>query len=155
MDVIFAWGVPLKPLASPSWPPSVPKWDFEAFFSAPGCHLGCLWAPCWHPVRQVFTFFGYCFFKYFPSGRFDHFWVEKGAKMDPSREGGHAICPCLRMFYEGQPIRQKVTSKAVLGHHCGYFGSTLGALWAHFAHFGASLGQPIPAQRLHGDSLRF
>ena len=68
----------------------------------------------------------------FPSGLLETLLVEKVQKRGTPGEAGLAIRTRLRMFYEGRPVWQKVTSETALEGICGIlapfwelFGSTL------------------------------
>ena len=88
----------------------------------------------------------------FRSGLFETLLTEKVPKRVPLGGAGYAICIRLRMFYEGRPVREKVTSEAASGGHFAASGSILGALWKHFSHFGAPLAQLLSPLRFHCDS---
>ena len=87
----------------------------------------------------------------FPSGLLETLLVEKVQKRGTPGGAGHAIRTRLRMFYEGRPVWQKVTSETALGGHLWDFGSILGALREHFAHFLTPLRPPVAAQDFQCD----
>ena len=79
--------------------------------------FGGPWGTLVAPVAQLFVIYGDVLANNFSSGRFETLLVEKVQKRDTSRGAGHAIRTRLRMFYEGRPVWQKVTSEVALGGH--------------------------------------
>ena len=94
-------------------------------FGDPGCHLGGPWRTVGTPWAELFVILGNPFANNFRSGLFETLLTEKVPKRVPLGGAGHAIRTRLRMFYEGRPVREKVTSEAASGGHFAASGSIL------------------------------
>ncbi len=123
------------------WCPGVPFWGSFGTGSA--------------PFSTTFGVFQRVFFRVCSEEASGRPFSAKGPNMDPPGGGRPSIRSRRRMFYEGRPVRQKVASETVSGDTFRVFGSILGALGEHFAHFESLSGRPFSALRLRYDSSRF
>ena len=135
--------------------PECSEVKFRSFLWCPGVLFGGLSAPGRHPFRQLSVFFSVFFFGYAPKRLLGGLLAQKGRTWTLLWGGRPSIRSRRRMFYEGRPVRQKVASETVSGDNFRDFGSILGALGEHFAHFESLSGRPFSALRLRYDSSRF